>query len=121
MKKTLRIQAIKRYQKKESPKTIYTDLHRSKNWFFKWLKRFQSGDPNWYQDNSRAPKRRHTAISEIDRQCIWSSKNEHKIKQPLDIALFHRLKGTDTPGLSEAGFHCSSQYSRLPLTGRVFW
>jgi hypothetical protein len=72
MEQDLRIQAIQRYQKGESPKTIYTDLHRSKNWFFKWLKRFQSGDPNWYQDISRAPKRRPTAISEIERQLIVS-------------------------------------------------
>ena len=34
--------AIERYLKGESPKSIYTrTLKRSKNWFFKWLKRYK--------------------------------------------------------------------------------
>jgi hypothetical protein len=72
MEEAIRIQAIERHQKGESPKAIYTDLGRSKNWFFKWLKRFQTGDPHWYKDQSRAPKARPTAISEVDRQRIVS-------------------------------------------------
>lgn len=72
MEQDIRKQAIKRYQKGEQPKTIYTELGRSKYWFFKWLKRFKTGDPNWYQDQSRAPKKRPTAISEIDKQRIIS-------------------------------------------------
>jgi putative transposase len=72
MEQELRKQAIKRYQKGEAPKSIYTDLGRSKNWFFKWLKRFKTGDPDWYQDKPRAPKSRPTAISEIDKQRIIS-------------------------------------------------
>ena len=74
MEQELRKRAIKRYQKGESPKSIYTDLGRSKNWFFKWLKRFQTGDPNWYQGNPRAPKSCPTAISEIDKQRIISAR-----------------------------------------------
>jgi transposase len=45
MERELRQNAIKRYLEGESPKSIYTDLNRSKNWFFKWLNRFKSGDP----------------------------------------------------------------------------
>ena len=63
MEKDLRKLAIERYLKGESPKTIYTDLSRSKYWFFKWLKRYQSGDPNWFVDRSRAPLNRPLAIS----------------------------------------------------------
>jgi transposase-like protein len=47
MEQELRKQAIERYLKGESPKSIYRDLDRVKNWFFKWLKRYQSGEPNW--------------------------------------------------------------------------
>jgi len=47
MEQELRKQAIERHLKGESPKSIYRDLDRSKNWFFKWLKRYQSGEPNW--------------------------------------------------------------------------
>lgn len=74
MEQELRKTAIKRYQKGESPKSIYTDLSRSKNWFFKWLKRYQTGYPDWYKEKSRAPKKQPTAISEIDRQRIISAR-----------------------------------------------
>lgn len=52
MEQELRKQAIERYLKGEPPKSIYLDLDRSKNWFFKWLKRYQSGEPNWRGDQS---------------------------------------------------------------------
>ena len=48
----------------------YTDLSRSKYWFLKWLKRYQSGDPHWYKGESRAPHRQPTALSEVDNQRI---------------------------------------------------
>jgi len=72
MEQDLRETAIERYLKGELPKSIYTDLKRSRNWFFKWLKRYQTGDPDWCKDRSRAPKRQPTAISEIERQRIIS-------------------------------------------------
>lgn len=74
MEHNLRKQAIKRYQKGEKPKSIYTDLGRSKIWFFKWLKRFKTGDPDWYRDKSRAPKKQPNATSEIDKQRIISTR-----------------------------------------------
>ena len=72
MEQELRKTAINRYIKGESPKSIYSDLIRSKYWFFKWLKRYQSGDPNWYRDKSRAPLSQPTRTSEIERQRIIS-------------------------------------------------
>ncbi len=56
MEQDLRKKAITLYLKGESPKSIYTDLNRSKSWLFKWLKRYQTGDPDWYKDKPRAPK-----------------------------------------------------------------
>ena len=72
MEQEIRKKAIDQYLKGASPKSIYTELDRSKNWFFKWLKRYQTGDPEWYQDKSRAPKTKPTAISEVDKQRIVS-------------------------------------------------
>ena len=72
MEQELRKTAIKRYLKGELPKSIYTDLARSKNWFFKWLKRYRSGEPDWYKDRSKAPLRRPTEISTIEKQRIIS-------------------------------------------------
>ena len=72
MEQDLRKNAITLYLKGDEPKSIYTELNRSKEWFFKWLKRYQTGDRDWYQDKSRAPKRQPAAISEIDRDRIIS-------------------------------------------------
>ena len=72
MEQELRKTAINRYLQDENPKSIYSDLGRSKNWFFKWLKRYKSGDPNWYKDQSKAPIRRPTALNKIEKQRIIS-------------------------------------------------
>jgi putative transposase len=74
MKQEQRKKAINRYLKGESPKTIYTDLKRSKYWFYKWLKRYQTGEPEWYKGKSRAPLNRPTQLSEIEKQRIISTR-----------------------------------------------
>jgi len=74
MEQKLRKKAIKRFLQGESPKTICTDLERSKNWFFKWLKRYQTGEPEWYKGKSRAPLNRPTQLGEIEKQRIISTR-----------------------------------------------
>ena len=68
--KELRRSAIDRYLGGEPPKSIYEDLGRTKQWFFKWLGRYQTGDPNWFSSKSKAPKRRPTEISQATRDQI---------------------------------------------------
>lgn len=51
-----RILAIERYHCGEKPKTIYTSLGHSKYWFFKWLKRYDANNPEWFRDQSRRPQ-----------------------------------------------------------------
>jgi hypothetical protein len=46
MEQNIRKIAIERYLKGEIPKSIYSDLKRSKEWFFKWLRRYKSGNPD---------------------------------------------------------------------------
>jgi len=70
MEEEKRKEAIKRYLKGESPKAIYTDLKRSKKWFFKWLGRYQSGQKNWFKSQSRAPRKRPNQTAEVERQRI---------------------------------------------------
>ena len=74
MEHELRKKAISRYLKGESPKSIYSDLKRSKEWFFKWLQRYQTGEPEWYKDKSRAPRNRPTQLSETEQQRIISTR-----------------------------------------------
>jgi len=51
----LKEQAMQRYENGESAKSIYKSLGKGKTWFFKWLKRFKSGDPDWTKEQSRKP------------------------------------------------------------------
>ena len=53
---TLRKMAIAQYLKGKTPCSIYQEMGRSKKWFFKWFHRYQSADPQWYRDRSRAPR-----------------------------------------------------------------
>ncbi len=50
-----RILAIERYRQGESPKSIYTSLSHSKGWFFKWLKRYEAGSNEWFEEHSKQP------------------------------------------------------------------
>jgi transposase len=56
MEDALRKTAIRRHVLGgEPPKTIYKSLNRSKKWFFKWLKRYQTGGKDW--NKNRKPVR----------------------------------------------------------------
>ena len=70
MEEDLRKKAISRYCKGEKPKSIYRDLKRSKYWFFKWLKRYQSGVPEWFKDKLRTPVNQPSALSKIEKERI---------------------------------------------------
>ena len=52
----LRIRAIELYKKKWKITDICSNLNCSRPWFYKWLKRYQTMDSNWYKEQSRAPK-----------------------------------------------------------------
>ena len=52
-----RHQAIKRYLHGECPMAIYQSMGYSREWFYKWLKRYESGAPDWAVERSRRPKR----------------------------------------------------------------
>ena len=70
MEEEIRKDAISRYLQGEKPKLIYTSLKHTKPWFFKWLKRYKTGDKDWYKDRSKAPHNNPMKISDIDRQRI---------------------------------------------------
>jgi putative transposase len=85
MEEELRKQAVQRHLAGESPKAVYTSLDRSKKWFFKWLNRYQSGADDWYQERSRAPLTRPSALSSADKDLIVSTRNR------LDSAAFAQI------------------------------
>ena len=54
--KKVREIAISRYEKGEPPNKIYTDLGKSKSWFFKWLNRYRMEKSGWSKSKSRRPR-----------------------------------------------------------------
>jgi transposase len=52
----LRIRAIELYNKKWKITDICSNLNCSRPWFYKWLKRYQTMDSDWYKEQSKAPK-----------------------------------------------------------------
>lgn len=52
-----RQQAVRWYQDGVGVDEICRRLSRSRPWFYKWLQRFQSGEPRWFCDRPRSPRR----------------------------------------------------------------
>lgn len=50
-----RRRAIERFLRGENPSIIYGSMGRSPHWFYAWLERYRSGDPEWAQERSRRP------------------------------------------------------------------
>lgn len=50
-----RVQAISRFLQGEPPSPICRALGRSRQWFYKWLHRFDPADPHWARSQVRAP------------------------------------------------------------------
>jgi transposase InsO family protein len=51
----VRKDAIRRYFEGEDPVAVYTDLQRTKQWFFKWLNRYRVNGDEGLKDRSRRP------------------------------------------------------------------
>lgn len=66
----LRKEAIWRYENGESPKAIYQNLGKSKAWFFKWLKRYQSEGRDWAKSQSRKPHRTRQTVDKTMEQAV---------------------------------------------------
>jgi len=57
-----RQEAMQRFLSGESISSICRDFRRSRKWFYKWQKRYESGNPYWYKDESREPQNKPQKI-----------------------------------------------------------
>lgn len=99
--------AIKRYENGESAKAIYESLGKGKTWFFKWLKRFQRGDPNWSDELSRRP---HHSPNKTD------PKMEQTIieqRQKLEQTLYSQI------GVDNISWQLSQKVDDLPSMATI--
>jgi len=100
--KELRESAIQRHENGESPKLIYTSLNRTKQWFFKWLKRFKSGDQNWADELPRKPYHSPKKINKSMEQAIIEKRQE------LEQTLYSQI------GALNIAWHLEQQGAKLP-------
>lgn len=106
MEEELRQTAISRHiQGGESPKDVYTSLNRSKKWFFKWLIRYRTGAPDWFKEQSRAPKTRPSEIDRKAKELILSTRQQLVAAPYAQIgvsAIKWELKKQDLPFPSDS-------------------
>jgi len=76
MEEEIRKAAIMEYLKGTSPREIYTNLHRSKRWFFKWLERYKTGETEWYKERSRAPRSHPRQTPREERKLIVGTRQK---------------------------------------------
>ena len=53
---------------------IHRELNRTRDWVYKWLKRAQTGQSDWYIDQSRAPHSQPGKITKELEQAIVGSR-----------------------------------------------
>lgn len=51
----IRIEAVKRYLSGESAGDIAKDLKKGRRWLYKWVRRYEISDDNWFKERSRRP------------------------------------------------------------------
>jgi len=61
----VRKEAVRRYLSGKPPASIYKSLKKSKKWFFKWLKRYKRGAPDWFKDQPTTP---HLIVNKVDEE-----------------------------------------------------
>ena len=55
--KQIRKDAVKVHLEGMSVTEVCSNMGRSRQWFYKWLRRYQGGDAEWYEERSRAPQK----------------------------------------------------------------
>lgn len=56
--------AVNRWLQGEKPEDIAADMGKTKQWVYKWIRRYESlPGKNWYQSQSTVPKRIKNKIS----------------------------------------------------------
>ena len=71
-----RIEAVARHEAGEKPITIYTELGKSRKWFYKWLNRSKTGTKEWYKDRPRTPEHTPNQINDETEQVVVKIRTE---------------------------------------------
>ena len=98
----LRMRAIELYKNNWNVSEISKTLNRSRNWFYKWLNRYNNNDPHWYKEQSKAPKtKKNKTNTEMEELIIQTRKEllSHPYLQYGPQAIYYTLtqKGINPP------------------------
>jgi hypothetical protein len=72
----LRQEAISRHLAGEKVSRITRSLDKSRQWFYFWFERYQSGKTDWYLEQSRAPKRIPAKVDSQTEQMVISIRRQ---------------------------------------------
>jgi putative transposase len=75
-KEQLRLRAIELFNNKLNISEICRSLNCSRRWFYKWLKRYQSNDPQWFIEKSRKPKTKKKKTDSRTEQLILETRKK---------------------------------------------
>jgi len=98
----LRKRAIELYKNKWKTSEICSTLGCTKSWFYKWLKRYQSGEENWWQEQSRSPITKPAKISFDLEQHVLKTRKEletNRFSQYGPQAIYYKMvqRGFEPP------------------------
>ena len=66
----LRQRAISLYLQNWKIPAICQTVGCSRSWFFKWLQKFETGDPNWFKSESKKPRNIHKKFDQETEKLI---------------------------------------------------
>ena len=72
----LRLKAIELYKSDWHISDICSSLKCSRNWFYKWLKRYKTNDPAWYKERSRAPRTTKSKTDSDKEQLVLDTRKQ---------------------------------------------
>lgn len=72
----LRKKAIELYRQQWNITEICRTLKCSRRWFYKWLKRYESNEANWFIEQSRKPKAKKKKIDLTTEQLVLETRKK---------------------------------------------
>lgn len=88
------------YQEKKSVIYISGHLGRTRQWVYKWIKRYEQGSTNWFEEKSRRPKVSSSKISDTTEKSIIKARKSlenNPFSQTGAISIQYALRGIEEP------------------------
>lgn len=90
----LRKQAITLHQQGKKVSAIAREVGRTRQWVYKWIKRYNTQSDNWYSSYSLAPRNKHMVSATLEEKVVETRKvlEESPYLESGAYAIWHHLK-----------------------------